>query len=54
MKAVARGKKKGSSGGNGDSLRIMSVNDLRRKMVEKGLDVDGSREAMIAALKENP
>ena len=28
------------------------MNYLRKKLYEKGLDVDGSREAMIAALKE--
>jgi len=30
----------------------MRVNVLRRLLHEKGLDVDGSREAMIGALKE--
>ena len=30
----------------------MRISDLRRKVHEKGLEVDGSREAMIAALEE--
>jgi len=31
----------------------MRVSELRRKLDEKRLDVDGSREAMIAALQES-
>ena len=31
-------------------MNLMRVSELRRKLNEKGLDVDGSREAMIAAL----
>jgi len=31
----------------------MRVSDLRRALDKKGLDVDGSRETMIALLKEN-
>ena len=31
----------------------MRVGTLRNMLLEKGLDVDGSREAMIALLKEN-
>jgi hypothetical protein len=30
----------------------MRVSELRRKAHEKGLNVDGSREMLIAALKE--
>ena len=37
-----------------DDFDIMRVSELRTRMlVEKGLDVDGSREAMIDALKSN-
>ena len=36
-----------------DSFNTMRVGTLRRKLYEKGLDVDGSREAMISLLKEN-
>jgi len=31
----------------------MRVGKLRKMLDEKGLDVDGSRESMIALLKEN-
>eukprot|EP00984_Skeletonema_dohrnii_P026029 scaffold15288_cov91-Skeletonema_dohrnii-CCMP3373.AAC.2 len=31
-------------------MNLMRVSELRRKLNEKGLDVDGSREAMIASL----
>jgi hypothetical protein len=34
-----------------DDFDIMRVDELRRKLYEKGLEVDGSREAMIDALK---
>ena len=36
-----------------DELTTLSVSDLRRKLDEMGLDVDGSREAMIESIKEN-
>jgi hypothetical protein len=36
-----------------DELSTLSVSDLRRKLAEKGLDVDGSREAMIESIKDN-
>eukprot|EP00986_Skeletonema_menzelii_P017784 scaffold22011_cov132-Skeletonema_menzelii.AAC.3 len=41
----------GATEGNDDDLSAMSVNELRRKLSELGLDVDGSREAMIEALQ---
>jgi len=37
----------------GDQFTTMRVSELRKKLDEKGLGVDGSREAMIATLKEN-
>ena len=37
----------------GDQFTTMRVSELRALLDEKGLDVDGSREAMIATLKEN-
>ncbi|KAL7493724.1 hypothetical protein ACHAWT_006202, partial [Skeletonema menzelii] len=46
-------KMKGANEGNDDDLSVMSVNELRRQLAELGLDVDGSREAMIATLKAN-
>ncbi|KAL9190035.1 hypothetical protein ACHAXT_007246 [Thalassiosira profunda] len=36
-----------------DGYETMRVSALRKKLHEKGLDIDGSREAMIALLKEN-
>ena len=34
-------------------LTTLRVSDLRRKLAEKGLNVDGSREAMIESIKNN-
>ena len=36
-----------------DELTTLSVSDLRRKLEEKGLDIDGSREAMIESIKNS-
>ena len=36
-----------------DQLTTMRVSELRKRLDKKGLDVDGSREAMIAALQES-
>ena len=36
-----------------NDLSTMRVSELRRKLYEKGLNVDGSREAMIEALKSD-
>ena len=54
MAAVNRGKKKDGTSGSSNELNTMRISELRRKLHEKGLDVDGSRETMIATLKENP
>ena len=35
-----------------DDYDVMSVSELRVKLFDLGLDMDGSREAMITALKE--
>ncbi|EJK49907.1 hypothetical protein THAOC_31166, partial [Thalassiosira oceanica] len=52
LTAVARGKmSKGDA--SGDDLKFMRVGDLRKRLHDKGLCIDGSREAMIALLKEN-
>ena len=48
--AVSRNKNKV---GVGDGLSTMRVSELRKKLHEKGLDVDGSRKAMIATLKKH-
>jgi hypothetical protein len=34
-------------------LNTMRVSELRKWLQEKGLDVDGSREAMIETLRKN-
>jgi hypothetical protein len=50
--AFTRKNKDGSTDENdGDRFSGLRVSELRRKLHEKGLDVDGSREAMIDALK---
>ena len=43
----------GKEGKKGDKYTAMKISDLRKELHEKGLDVDVSREAMIALLKEN-
>lgn len=54
MVAVGRSMKEVSANGSGcDKFCVMRVGELRRMLDEKGLDVDGSREAMIEALKKN-
>ena len=52
LTAVTRKEKKKSANSGEDDLNTMRVSELRKKLDEKGLDVDGSREAMIARLKE--
>ena len=37
-----------------NEFNVMRISELRRKAHERGLDVDGSREMLIAALKETP
>ena len=48
MVAMARSESKSSKG---DELSTMRVSELRRLAHEKGLNVDGSREMLIASLK---
>ena len=51
---VAFGRKdKNESSGNRDEWSTLDVSALRRKLHEKGLDVDGSHEAMIESLKNS-
>ena len=50
---TAMTRKDGTVSNIGDTLSTLRVSELRRKLDEKGLDVDGSREAMIATLKKN-
>ncbi len=51
--AFSNNRKKDTSGTTTDELTSLSVSDLRRKLAEKGLDVDGSREAMIESIKNS-
>jgi len=53
--AIARGKRKHDSDDSDDDCEYdaMRVSALRKKLHERGLDIDGSREAMIARLEEN-
>jgi len=55
LAAVARKRmnKKGDAASNEDEFFTMRITELRRKVHEKGLEVDGSREMLIASLKES-
>ena len=53
LTAVARGQKSTSEATPGDELKLMRVGELRRRLHDKGLCIDGSRETMIALLREN-
>ena len=54
LTAVTREKNKVANvESTGSQLTTMRVSELRRKLDDKGLDVDGSREAMITALQES-
>jgi len=50
LAAMARGEESGEGSTDYNSVRVRT---LRKMLDEKGLDVDGSRESMIALLKEN-
>ncbi|KAL7532491.1 hypothetical protein ACHAWF_004156, partial [Thalassiosira exigua] len=39
--------------GEGNNISTMRVSSLSKKLHEKGLDIDGSRETLIARLREN-
>ncbi|KAL7543893.1 hypothetical protein ACHAXR_013386 [Thalassiosira sp. AJA248-18] len=54
LTAVTRGKRKDDAGSGDNDYDTMRVGALRKKLHEKGLDIDGSREAMIALLKVYP
>ena len=51
--AVSRNSKKNISRTKEDELNTLCVSALRRKLDEKGLEVDGSREAMIESIKSH-
>ena len=50
---MERGEQSGGSEGDSTDYNKMRVGTLRKMLDEKGLDFDGSRESMIALLKEN-
>jgi hypothetical protein len=49
--AVSREQNRADAIGENE-FNVMRISELRRKAHEKGLNVDGSREMLIAALKE--
>ena len=53
--ATARGAKRNGNnkGSRDDQLSTMRISDLREEVHNRGLDVDGSRETLIATLKES-
>ena len=53
LSAMNRGKKKDGASGSTitNKLNSMRISELRRELHVRGLDVDGSRETMIATLK---
>ena len=53
LTAVNRGKKEADTKIDSNDFSTMRVNTLRKLLHDKGLDVDGSREAMISLLKQN-
>jgi len=55
LTAMARGEEQTGDDGEEDDIKYnkMRVGELRKLLDDNGLDVDGSREAMIALLKEN-
>jgi hypothetical protein len=38
---------------DGEDLHALRIGKLRQKVQEKGLEIDGSRDALIAALKQH-
>ena len=54
LTAVNREEFKGSTSPYVNSFNLMRVGTLRKMLDEKGLDIDGSREMMIARLRESP
>ena len=54
LTAMNRNDDKGSTSTDANDFSMMRVSSLRKMLHEKGLDIDGSREMMIARLEENP
>ena len=53
LTAVARGNISTGDEVPGDHLKFMRVAELRKRLHDRGLCIDGSRETMIALLREN-
>jgi len=53
LTAVTRGNVASDGSDDDDGYGTMRVSELRKKLHEKGLDIDGSRKSMIALLREN-
>merc|ERR1712183_1118741 len=51
--SVSRSKASNKKSDSGDEYSAMTVSELRWLAHEKGLGVDGSRETLISALREN-
>ena len=51
LAALTKGKQKEN---DANDFSMMRISDLRKMLAEKGLDIDGSREMMIARLEESP
>ena len=52
LTAMTRGKEEANSTSDTNDLSMMRISSLRKLLHEKGLDIDGSREMMIARLQE--
>ena len=52
LTATTRGKMTNEEASQND-LKFMRVGDLRKRLHDKGLCIDDSRETMIALLREN-
>jgi len=50
---VSFARREGGEASKGDALSTMRVSQLRQLAHEKGLSVDGSREMLIDAIKNN-
>ena len=50
---MSRGKETGSNSAVANDFSTMRVNTMRKMLHDKGLDIDGSREMMIARLEKN-
>jgi hypothetical protein len=55
LAAIVRGERKCRyyGGYKGCKFNVMGITELRRRAYENGIDVDGSREMLISALKQS-